>query len=63
MASADEISDIDRDRLALALHDETDDCAFMFGRECDCSWGRKLDDALARYADPFFPKPRDEGGW
>ena len=48
------------ERLALALHTDKDDCAFMFGRECDCSWQTRLEEALARYDDPAFPPPRDE---
>jgi hypothetical protein len=49
-----------RDRMALALHTDTDDCAFMFGRECDCGWTQRLEEAMARYADPTFPPPRDK---
>lgn len=54
---------IDRGRLALALHSAYDDCAFMFGRECDCLWARRLNEAFARYDNPNFPSHRDGDGW
>lgn len=47
------------ERLALALHTDQDDCAFMFGRECDCMWKYRLEEALKRYDDPNFPPERD----
>lgn len=51
------------ERLALALHTDKDDCAFMFGRECDCGWQGRLEEALVRYDDPNFPPPRDGEDW
>ena len=58
----EEVEPIDRDRLALALH-TNEDCAFLFGRECDCSMRYKLDEAFARYDDFAFPPPRDKDEW